>query len=96
MTACDETVLVAVLASLGVIIVAAYMRWLDKRVVFGKLINSDLKKMIDLNRSEMFILTSLAIPTLYFGFYPDPLIKTIEVSISDLIQMYNYNLASKI
>ena len=52
--------------------------------------------MIDLNRSEIFILSSLAIPTLYFGFYPDPLIKTIEVSISDLIQMYNYNLASKI
>ena len=96
MAAFKDNFLVAVLASLGVIIGAAYMLWLYKRVVFGKLINSDLKKMVDLNRSEIFILTSLAIPTLYFGFYPDPLIKTIEVSISDLIEMYNYNLASKI
>ena len=66
------------------------------RVIFGKLINPDLKKMIDLNKSETFILVILAIPTLYFGFYPDPLIKTIEVSITDLIETYNYNIASKI
>ena len=52
--------------------------------------------MIDLNRSESVILTSLAIPTLFFGFYPDPLINTIEVSISDLIETYNFRLASKI
>ena len=95
MAAFKDNFLVAVLASLGVIIGAAYMLWLYKRVIFGKLINSDLKKMIDLNRSETFILTSLAIPTLYFGFYPDPLIKTIEVSITDLIETYNYNIASK-
>ena len=51
--------------------------------------------MIDLNKSELFILSCLGIPTLFFGFYPDPLINTIEVSISDLIEMYNYKLASK-
>jgi NADH-quinone oxidoreductase subunit M len=33
------------LASIGVILGAAYMLWLYKRVVFGKLINSDLKSM---------------------------------------------------
>ena len=96
MAAFKDNFLVAVLASLGVIIGAAYMLWLYKRVIFGKLINPDLKKMIDLNRSETFILVTLAIPTLYFGFYPDPLIKTIEVSITDLIETYNYNIASKI
>ena len=90
-----DNFLVAVLASLGVIIGAAYMLWLYKRVIFGKLINSELKKMIDLNKSEAFTLTCLAIPTLYFGFYPEPLINTIEVSINDLINKYNYNLASK-
>ena len=36
-------------ASLGVILGAAYMLWLYKRVVFGKLVNKDLEKMIDLN-----------------------------------------------
>ena len=95
MAAFKDNFLVAVLASLGVIIGAAYMLWLYKRVIFGKLINSELKKMIDLNKSEAFTLTCLAIPTLYFGFYPEPLINTIEVSITDLINTYNYSVASK-
>ena len=60
------------------------------------MIKNDLKRMIDLNKSELFILSCLGIPTLFFGFYPDPLINTIEVSISDLIETYNFRLASKI
>ena len=68
------------------------MLWLYKRVIFGKLVNLELKEMTDLNKSELFILTSLAIPTLFFGFYPDPLINTIEVSIEDLIKVYNLSL----
>ena len=50
--------------------------------------------MVDLNKSEFFILSCLAVPTLFFGFYPDPLLNTIEVSISDLIRMYNLNVMS--
>ena len=90
-----DNFLVAVIASLGVILGAAYMLWLYKRVVFGKLINTDLTKMVDLNKSEYFILICLAVPTLFFGFYPDPLINTIEVSVNDLINMYNANLTNK-
>ncbi|WP_297682132.1 NADH-quinone oxidoreductase subunit M [uncultured Candidatus Pelagibacter sp.] len=90
-----DNFLVAVLASLGVILGAAYMLWLYKRVVFGKLINENLKSMIDLNKSEYFILACLAVPTLFFGFYPDPLINTIEVSVEDLINMYNSNIMIK-
>ena len=96
MGAFKDNFLVAVIASIGVIIGAAYMLWLYKRVIFGKLINTDLKEMIDLNRSETIILSCLAVPTLFFGFFPDPLINTIEVSISDLIENYNFRLASKI
>ena len=92
MGAFKDNFLVAVLASLGVIIGAAYMLWLYKRVVFGKLVNLELKEMVDLNKSELFILSSLAIPTLFFGFYPEPLINTIEISIEDLIKVYNLNL----
>ena len=90
-----DNFLVAVIASLGVILGAAYMLWLYKRVVFGKLVNKELEKMIDLDRSEYFILITLAIPTLFFGFYPDPLINTIEVSVKDLIETYNLNLLYK-
>ena len=87
-----DNFLVAVLASLGVILGAAYMLWLYKRVFFGKLINEELKKLTDLNKSEIVILISLAIPTLFFGFYPEPLMNTIEVSVKNLIDMYNLNI----
>ena len=90
-----DNFLIAVIASFGVILGAAYMLWLYKRVIFGKLVNEDLKQMVDLNRSEYFILTCLAIPTLFFGFYPEPLFNTIEVSVSDLINTHNINTASK-
>ena len=95
MAAFKENFLVAVIASFGVIIGAAYMLWLYKRVVFGKLTNTDLNQMVDLNKSETAILICLALPTLFFGFYPEPLINTIEVSISDLIENYNFKLVSK-
>ena len=87
-----DNFLVATIASLGVILGAAYMLWLYKRVIFGNVENKELLKMSDLNKSEMFILISLAIPTLFFGFYPEPLLNTVEISVGDLIDMYNQNL----
>ena len=92
----QKSFIVAAIASLGVIFAAAYMLWLYKRVVFGNLVNKELLKILDLNKSEIFILWSLAIPILFFGFYPEPLINTIEVSIQDLIKMYDLNLTSYI
>ena len=88
-----KSFLVATIASLGVILAVAYMLWLYKRVIFGELINKDLLKMLDLNKSEIFILTCLAIPTLFFGFYPEPLLNTIDASITNLIDTYNYKLS---
>ena len=87
-----DNFLVAVVASIGVILGAAYMLWLYKRVVFGELINKNLKNMADLNKSELIILSSLAVPSLYFGFYPEPLISTVEMSVSNLINNYNSSL----
>ena len=91
MGAFKDNFLVAVISSLGVIFGAAYMLWLYRRVVFGNLINKNLLKITDLNNSEKFILWSLAIPILFFGFYPEPLFNTIEISVKDLIEMYNFN-----
>jgi NADH-quinone oxidoreductase subunit M len=87
-----DNFLVAVVASLGVVLGAAYMLWLYRRVIFGKLINRNLFNINDLNHSELTILICLAIPILFFGFYPEPLINTIEVSVKNLIEMYNSNL----
>ena len=82
-------VLVAIVASIGVILAAAYILWLYKRVIFGKLENTQLKKMKDVNFSEGSILFTLCIMILFFGFYPEPLIKTMEVSVDNLINNYN-------
>ncbi len=92
----QKSFIVAAIASLGVIFAAAYMLWLYKRVIFGSLINKRLLKIADLNRSEIFILWSLVIPILFFGFYPKPLINTVEVSVRHVIEMYDSNLTSYI
>jgi len=92
----QKSFLVATIASLGIILAAGYMLWLYKRVIFGNLVNKKLFKISDLNKSEMFILWSLALPILFFGFYPEVLVNTIEVSIINLIEIYNYNLSFNI
>ncbi len=81
--------LVAILATLGVVLAAAYMLWLYKRVIFGKLEKNELKEMKDLNKSELAILFSLGILVILFGFYPEPLLNTINVSVDNLINNYN-------
>ena len=88
----QDNFIVAAVASLGVILGAAYMLWLYKRVIFGELKNKQLLTIDELNKSELFILICLALPVLFFGFYPEPLLNTVEVSVSNLIEMYNNNL----
>ncbi len=84
--------IVATIASLGVILGAAYMLWLYKRVVFGQITNSEVKKLKDLNNSEIVILTVLAAVSLLFGFYPDPLLSTTSTSVEGLIDLFDTNL----
>jgi len=90
------SILFAVIASFGVILAAAYMLWLYKRVVFGKIKNSLLIEIKDLNFSEIFIFVILSIIIIFFGFYPDPIFNTIEVSIANLIENYEQNLINQI
>ena len=84
-----KNILVATIASLGVILGAAYMLWLYKRIIFGKLIIEDVKKMVDLKRFEIVTLWILVLPIIFFGFYPEPLINSIEVSVANIINMNN-------
>ena len=91
-----KSFLVATIASLGIILAAAYMLWLYKRIIFGEILKNELKKMMDLNKSEIFVLSSLVFPIIFFGFYPEPLLSTIEISIENLIEVYNNNINSKL
>jgi len=85
-------IFVAVLASLGVILAAAYMLWMYKRVIFGKMASSEIKEMADLNKTEIYIFASLVFLTLFFGIYPEPLFNTIDISVSNLIDNYQTDL----
>ena len=96
MGAFKKNILVATIASLGVILGAAYMLWLYKRIIFGKLINEDVKKMVDLKRFEIVSLWLLVLPIIFFGFYPEPLINSIEVSVANMIDMNDLDKINKL
>ena len=85
-------IFVTVIASLGVILAAAYMLWLYRRVIFGRITNPETKGMKDLNKVELYTFLSLALLTIFFGFYPEPLFNTINISINHLIENYQMNL----
>ena len=90
----QKSYLAALLATFGVILGAAYMLWLTKRVIFGVASNSEIKKLDDINKSEIVMLVSLAFLILFFGFYPSPLMETFNASVNSLINNYETALIS--
>ena len=85
----QKSYLAAMLATFGVVLGAAYMLWLTKRVIFGATNNSEVKKFNDVNKSEIIMLATLAFFILFFGFYPLPLMETFSVSVNSLIDNYD-------
>ncbi len=76
---------VAVLATTGVILSAAYALWLYRRVIFGPLVKDALKGIKDLSRREQLILAPLVILVIFFGVYPLPLLDVTAVSVDNLV-----------
>ena len=91
----QKSYLVAMLATFGVVLGAAYMLWLTKRVIFGVTNNEEVKKMHDVNRTEILMLGILTILVLVFGFYPAPLIETFDISVNNLINNYEMAISSE-
>ena len=87
----QKSYLAAILATLGVVLGAAYMLWLTKRVIFGVTQNPKIQTLSDVNKSEIIMLVTLAFFVIFFGFYPMPLMETFSVSVNGLID--NYQLA---
>ena len=88
----QKNYLVAMLATFGVVLGAAYMLWLTKRVIFGQILNDQIKNLKDLNKSELFMLIILAVLIIFFGFYPAPLMETLNVSVDNLINNYEISI----
>tara|TARA_Y100000590_G_scaffold207915_1_gene235486 strand:+ start:495 stop:1991 length:1497 start_codon:yes stop_codon:yes gene_type:complete len=89
----QKNFLVAILASLGVILGAAYMLWLSKRVIFGVTKNSNIKNFKDVNLLEGSSLIVLALLVIYFGVHPELIFDTIDNSVNKIILDYNQNLS---
>ena len=88
----QKSYLAAMLATFGVVLGAAYMLWLTKRVIFGNTKNNEIKDLKDMNILEMIMLVSLAFFIIFFGFYPAPLIDTMNASIDNLVLNYQTDL----
>ncbi len=76
---------VALFATSGVILSAAYALWLYRRVVMGDLIKESLKSITDMTRREKLIFAPLVAMTLILGVYPSLVTDRIGPSVSALI-----------
>jgi len=83
--------LVAALASTGVILGAAYMLYLYRRVFFGRLVHEDLKMLPDLSAREILVFLPLAVLVVWMGVHPATFLDPMHASVAKLID--NFELA---
>ncbi|MHC5230602.1 NADH-quinone oxidoreductase subunit M [Brucella sp. LJL56] len=84
---------VALFATTGVILSAAYALWLYRQVVFGALTKESLKALLDLSPREKIILYPLVALTIFFGVYPTPVFNVTAGAVNALVQHYDAALA---
>lgn len=77
---------VGMLAATTLIFGAAYSLWMYKRVVFGKVVNNQVKELVDVNTREFLMLGALAILVMAMGLYPKPFTDVLQVSVDALLQ----------
>jgi NADH-quinone oxidoreductase subunit M len=75
----------AFLAATTLILGAAYTLWMVKRVIFGAIVNDNVKSLTDMNAREGVILIILALSVLALGLYPGPLVEMMTPTIENLI-----------
>lgn len=75
----------AFLASTTLILGAAYTLWMVKRVFFGKIANSQVAELVDLNKRELLILSTLAILVIGFGVYPKPMTDMTHATVTQFL-----------
>ena len=85
---------VALLGATGVIIGAAYMLYLYRRVIFGELTKEDLKKILDVSPREIAVFAPLILIVFFMGIYPIPFLDVMHSSVENLIERYHSALAA--
>ncbi len=85
---------VALLAASGMVLGAAYMLYLYRRVIFGVMTKEDLKSIWDLNRREVLVFAPLVVLVFWMGLYPAPFLDIMSASVENLIEDYETSLAA--
>ncbi len=83
----------ALLGSFGMVLGAAYMLYLYRRVIFGKLVRPDLRSILDLSPREMAIFAPLIALTLWLGIYPSSFTEKFEPTVAAMVQSHAEALA---
>jgi NADH-quinone oxidoreductase subunit M len=76
---------VAVVATSGVVLAAAYMLWMYRRVMFGPIEAAENRSLIDLSLREKFVMSALVVPIVWIGVYPETFLRRIEPSVVELL-----------
>lgn len=84
--------LVALVATLGVILSAAYALWLYRRVIYGALTKESLKGLLDLSGREKAIIYPLVALVILFGVYPAPIFDVTAASVEALVNNVNLSI----
>ncbi len=85
---------VALLAATGMVLGAAYMLYLYRRIIFGKITKDDLKSILDMDWREKAVFAPLIILVLWMGIYPASFIDVMAPSVERLVENYQLALAS--
>ena len=85
---------VALLATSGIILGVAYMLYLYRRVIFGKLTKESLQDIMDLSRREILVFAPLIVIVIVLGVYPMPVLEVLDASVENLIERYEQALAA--
>lgn len=78
--------LVAVIATSGVVLAAAYMLWMYRRVMFGPIENAENRSLIDLGLREKLVMAAIALPIVWIGVHPETFLRRIEPSVVALLR----------
>jgi NADH-quinone oxidoreductase subunit M len=79
---------VALGAALGMILGAAYMLLLYRRVAFGRITRDSLRGLLDLNPREYAVFTPLILLTLWMGIYPQSFLSFFSASVAQLVEQH--------
>jgi len=76
---------VGFLATTGIILGAAYMLYLYRRVIFGKITKEDVRAMLDLSWREKLIFAPLLVLVFWMGIYPSSFIEPMKPAVQLVI-----------